>query len=167
MSRPTRADTVVGVGLGLVGDGRGRARRWMAGTCRSTRDLGISVVRMCGALRVDGGEPVCRGMVCGAETKKKKKREMVSRAWRCEEKKDTERQAGLGENKPALYYHLPVRRVRFRRLGVPLRATQSPRLFAYDRFLSLPLSCLGPSRIAKQLLRLAVAREKRKGESSG
>ena len=53
-------------------------------------------------------------------------------------------------------YHLPVRRIRFRRLGVPLRAMQSPRLFACGRFLSLPLSCLGPSRIVMRLLRLAV-----------
>lgn len=60
MSRPTRADTVAGAGLDLVGDCRGRARRWMVGACRPTRDVGISVARMCGALCVGGGGPVRR-----------------------------------------------------------------------------------------------------------
>ena len=68
-------------------------------------------------------------------------------------------QAGFRERKfIGSFYHLPVRRIRFRRLGVPLRGTQSPRLFGYGRFLFLPLSCLGPSHIVKQLVRLAVER---------
>ena len=64
MTRPTRADTVAGVGLGSVGDGRGHARRWMVGACRSTKDVGIPVVRMYGALCVDAGEPVRHGVEC-------------------------------------------------------------------------------------------------------
>jgi hypothetical protein len=144
----------------------------MVGACRSTRDAGISVVRMCGALCVDGGGPGTsrHGVECGAEqrhrvalVRSKSKRKDIQVVARNEKKGHRERQTGLREREfiGSLYHHVPVRRIRFRRLGVPLRAMQSPRLFACDRFLSLPLSCLGPSRIAKRLLRLAALREER------
>jgi hypothetical protein len=84
---------------------------------------------------------------------------MLSRARRGVRKEGHRTSGGALRKKVyRFFYHLPVRRIRFRRLGVPLRAMQSPRLFACGRFLSLPLSCLGPSRIAKQPLRLAVER---------
>src|SRR5258707_8687550 len=74
---------VVVVDLGLVGDDRGRARRWMVGACRRTRDVGISVVRRYGALCVDGGGPICHRVrrvrqehrVALARFKKRRKRE--------------------------------------------------------------------------------------------